>query len=353
MKTRATRQHNTCDEKRRSFLKLSGLLGLGVAAAVLPTEQAQAVLFGKREYKVSKTRLAMGTFVAMTAIHPSRDEAENAMGLAFAEIHRLSRLLSRHSADSPVSLLNSTGSLAHAQPEILELVARSLAYHKQSGGAFDITVQPLVDLFRERGDAGKKPSESEISAILPRTGSQHIRSANGHLSFAREGMGITLDGIAKGYIVDRASQVLRQHGIVNHLINAGGDIRTSGSAVRGKAWTVAIQDPAKGKAYPDIVTMRDGAMATSGNYEIYYDREKMFHHIVDSRTGHSPALTTSVTVTAASVMAADALATSVFVMPPAQGLAFINSQPGCECFLLGKDGSTRHSSGWNPMGTRA
>lgn len=88
---------NMCDQKRRSFLKLSGLLGLGAASAtLLPAEQAEAVLFGKKNYKVSKTRLAMGTFVAMTAIHPSRDEAENAIGQAFEEIDRLSSLLSRY-----------------------------------------------------------------------------------------------------------------------------------------------------------------------------------------------------------------------------------------------------------------
>ena len=352
-KTTATTLHDTCDARRRSFLKLSGLLGLGAAgAALLPALPAEAVLFGRKEYKVSKTRLVMGTFVAMTAIHPSRDEAENAMGLAFAEIDRLSRLLSRHDAASPLSHLNETGSLDHARPEILELVARSLFYHNQTGGAFDITVKPLVDLFKESAAAGRTPTDAEISALLPRTGSRHIRFGGGNISFAREGMGITLDGIAKGYIVDRASEVLHRHGIVNHLINAGGDIRTSGAAADGKAWTVAIQDPDKGREYPDIVTMGSGAMATSGNYEIYYDREKMFHHIVDSRTGRSPGLSTSVTVTAATVMDADALATSVFVMPPAQGLAFINSQPGCECFLLDKDGSMRRSAGWKSAAGR-
>lgn len=354
MKTTAKIPHGTCDAKRRSFLKLSGLLGLGAAgAALLPVQHAEAVLFGRKEYKVSKTRLAMGTFVAMTAIHPSRDEAEQAMGLAFAEIDRLSRLLSRHDGASPLSHLNSNGSLSHAQPEILELVARSLFYHRQTNGAFDITVKPLVDLFRERADAGGTPVDAEISSVLSRIGSQHIRFADGNISFARQGMGITLDGIAKGYIVDRASGVLARHGIVNHLINAGGDIRTSGVAARGRAWTVAIQDPDKGREYPDIVTMGSGAMATSGNYEIYYDREKMFHHIVDSRTGRSPELAASVTVIAATVMNADALATGVFVMPPAQGLAFINGQPGCECFFVDKDGGRRRSTGWKSAGRAA
>ena len=337
-----------CDVKRRSFLKLSGLLGLGAAgAALLPVAKAEAVLFGNKEYKVSTTRLAMGTFVAMTAIHASRDEAENAIGLAFEEIERLSRLLSRYDSGSAVSHLNDTGVLARGEVEVLELVARSLYYHRQTQGAFDITVKPLIDLYKERFASGGKPSEAEIAALLPLIGSEHLRFAEGNISFTRKNMGITLDGIAKGYIVDRASEILSRNGVTNHLINAGGDIRTSGLAAKGKAWTVAIQDPAKKKGYPDVVKMNNGAIATSGDYEIYYDREKMFHHIVDSRTGHSPLLSTSVTVKAATVMDADALATSLCVMEPDAGIALINAQPGLECFLIGHDGKTRHSAGWH------
>jgi thiamine biosynthesis lipoprotein len=159
-------------------------------------------------------------------------------------------------------------------------------------------------------------------------------------------MGITLDGIAKGYIVDRAAEILSRHGIGNHLINAGGDIRTSGAAAKGKPWTIAVQDPAKGREYPAVITMTSGAIATSGNYEVFYDNEKMFHHIIDSRTGYSPEQTTSVTVQAPTVMDADALSTSVFVMAPAGGIAFINGRPGCECFVVENSGATHRSTGW-------
>ena len=92
--------------------------------------------------------------------------------------------------------------------------------------------------------------------------------------------------------------------------------------------------------------MTSGAIATSGNYEIFYDREKMFHHIVDSRTGLSPELSASVTVKAGTVMDADALSTSVFVMQPQAGVSFINGQPGCECLVVGNDGSIRESVNW-------
>jgi thiamine biosynthesis lipoprotein len=343
MKTSQT----VCDQKRRSFLKLSGLLGLGAAsAALLPAEKAEAFLFGKGEYKVTKTRLAMGTYVAMTAIHSSRDEAENAIGLAFEEIERLNGVLTRFESSSPVGELNASGKLVAPPREVQELVARSLYYNRETNGAFDITVKPLIDLYKDSFAAGRQPSESEVSEMLQRIGTDKIRFQGGDVHLAHSDMGITLDGIAKGYIVDRASEVLAKHGIVNHLINAGGDIRTSGIAAKGRAWTVAIQDPNKSKDFPDVITMKDGAIATSGNYEVYYDREKVFHHIIDGKSGHSPQLSTSVTVIAPSVMDADALATSVFVMEPVAGVQFINSQPDTECYIIDKQGRTSHSQGW-------
>ena len=350
MKTKSTMPQTICNPQRRTFLKLSGLLGLGAAsAALLPAAQVEAVLFGPKEYKVSSTRLVMGSFLSITAIHSSKDEAENGIGLAWEEIDRLGNLLSRHDSSTPVSQLNSTGALRKAPPEMLEVVARSLYLNKQTGGAFDITVKPLVDLFKERFAAGLTPSEAEINALLPQVGSEQIRFSAGDISFARQGMGITLDGIAPGYIVDRVSALLAAKGITNHLINCSGDIRTSGTAAKGKPWTVAIQDPAKQKAYPEVLAMTTGAISTSGSYEVFYDREKMFHHIVTPKTGHSPRLATSVTVKAHSVMDADALATGIMVMPPTEGLRFADSQPGCACFVVTQDGGFSKSAGWNRL----
>jgi len=343
---------SACNQQRRSFLKLSGLLGLGVAtsAALLPAEKAEALLFGKDEYMVSRTKLVMGSFLAITAFHPSQDQAEQAVGLAFEEIDRLCRLLSRHDAATPVAQLNRTGSLKGAPQEVLEVVARSLAFNRETNGAFDITVKPLMDLYKSRFDAGKIPAEAEIAALLPQIGSQHLQFNSGNISFAREGMGITLDGIAPGYIVDRASEIMSRQGVINHLINCSGDIRTSGVAAKGKPWTVAIQDPNKQQDYPQVVSMGTGAISTSGDYELYYDKEKLFYHIVNGRTGHSPTFATSVTVIASSVMAADALATSLCVLPPAQGLALIDRQADSSTYIIGRDGSNHRSARWSANG---
>jgi thiamine biosynthesis lipoprotein len=304
-------------------------------------------------YKVSKTRLAMGTFVSMTLIHPSRDEAEEAIDMAFEEIDRLTRLLSRYDDHAHIARLNTHGSLTEAPPEVQEVISKSLGYHRLSNGAFDITVQPVVDLFKESftGTGSAPPSDLDLQQALGLVDAERIRLEGRSIRFEQTGMGVTLDGIAKGYVVDRASRILTQHHVENHLINAGGDIRTRGSKAPDKPWVVAIQDPEKNRRYPDVIPMNDGAIATSGNYEVYYDREKMFHHIVDPATGRSPQDRSSVSVLAHTAEQADALSTSVFVMPPAAGLSFINGIAGCACLMITKDGKSMTSRHWKSKAT--
>jgi len=333
---------------RRSFIKLSGLLGLGVASAGIIPFTAEAVKFNRKMHKVSKTRLAMGTFVSMTLIHASRDEAEEVMGQAFEEIDRLSALMNRYDERTAVGELNREGYLNDVPPEVADVVSRALHYYRLSQGSFDITVKPIIDLFKEKMDENKKafPTETERRRALEFVDSKNIQIKGRVITFKKPGMGITLDGIAKGYIVDRASELLAAHHIENHLINAGGDIRTMGARADKKPWTVAIQDPSKRRNYPDIVHMKTGAIATRDSYEIYFDREKMFHHIVNPRTGISPVMSTSVSVIAPTTMDADALATGVFVMEPVKGTGFINSLGQCECFFIAKDGTQLKSRGW-------
>ena len=333
---------------RRKFLKISGMIGMGLGTAAMLPQGAEAVKFNQKLYKVSKTRLAMGTFVSMTLLHGSRDQAQQAMGEAFEEIDRLTREMSRFDSATAIAQLNKQGTVKDVSPEVAAVMSRAQEYHRISNGAFDISVQPVVDLFKDSFSTGKgtPPAKSLIDRALKLVNAADIRVNGRDIQFRKEGMGITLDGIAKGYIVDRTSRILAAHNISNHLINAGGDIRTMGHKRNGKPWTVAIQDPRKKKAYPDIIQLTSGAIATSGNYEIYFDREKMFHHIVNPTTGFSPDSSSSVSVLAHTAMDADALSTTVFVMEPADGIQFIDSLPGTECLIVDKGTKKMTSSGW-------
>ena len=333
---------------RRSFLKISGILGMGLGATAVLPSGAEAVKFNQELHKVTKTRLAMGTFVSMTLLHSSKDQAQQAMGEAFEEIDRLTREMSRFDSATAIAQLNRQGAVKDVSPEVAAVINRALEYHQISNGAFDISVQPVVDLFKDSFSNGKgaPPARARLESALRLVNAADIRVSGRDIQFRKDGMGITLDGIAKGYIVDRASEILASHKISNHLINAGGDIRTMGHKRFGKPWTVAIQDPQKKKAYPDIIHLTSGAIATSGNYEVYFDREKMFHHIVNPATGFSPDTSSSVSVLAHTAMDADALSTTVFVMDPDKGIRFINSLPGTECLIVDKGAKKMASAGW-------
>jgi FAD:protein FMN transferase len=335
---------------RRVFLKRSGLLGLGVATATLLPLRAEALSFDKRMVKFSQTKLAMGTFVSMTLLHPSKDQAEEAMAFAFDEVQRLEKLLSRYDKTTPVSQLNREGVLRDVSPEVGDVMRHSLRFHEMTHGYFDVTVKPAVDLFKEKVFEQKsKPTDQQLKEVLSLIDARNICYQDKTIHFKKEGMGVTFDGIAKGYIVDRAADVLSDRGIENYLINAGGDIKTKGSKQGKQPWLVAIEDPEKQHQYPDMIQMRDGAIATSGNYEVYFDKEKMFHHIVNPMTGVSPSSSVSVSISANTTLEADALATSVFVMNPRQGTELINSIPHCSSLVIAKDGSLLKSSRWKSL----
>jgi thiamine biosynthesis lipoprotein len=296
----------------------------------------------------------MGTLVSVTALGPSRARAEEAVGRAFEEMHRLIGILSRFEHDSPVSALNADGRLAGPPPELRRVVARGLRYHRVTRGAFDISVAPLVNLFRRlRGDGSPSvPSETEIREARSLVDARAVRVSWREIRLGKSGMGITLDGIAKGFIVDRMASVLSRAGVTDFLINAGGDIRVSGANQQGEPWSVGVKDPRDDTRPAGTVGLSAGAVATSGGYEVYFDADRRFHHIVDPGTGRSPTHCVSATVVAPTAMAADALATSVFVMAPSEGLRMVESLPGCSGFILGDDGRWLASRGWAAIARR-
>lgn len=333
---------------RRNFLKLSGILGVGVSSFTVVPAWAESVLFGRSLYKVSHTRLSMGTFVTITAMDSSRDRAEDAVGKAYEEIQRLTRLMNRFDGAAAVTYLNKEGALKDVPPELGEVILKAKEIHQVTGGYFDISVKPVVDIFKACAEKGefREPPEGDLKEAVALVGSDMIDVKGRSIAFRKTGMGITLDGIAKGYIVDRASAIISGQGVANHLINAGGDIRAEGMKNGKEPWTIAIQDPEKKDNYPDMVKMSGGSIATSGNYEVYFDKEKLFHHIVNPATGHCPATASSVSVTAPTAMEADALATGVFVMGPAEGSNFLNKLPAYDGLIVARDGAVFKTSGW-------
>jgi len=328
--------------------KLSTLVDMGLERVDLSPVTTESVRVDRRTHKIICSRPAMGTLVSVTALGRSSDKIQQAVGRAFDEMDRLIGIFSRFDGSSAVTHLNDAGRIDGPPPEFTNVVSSSLKYHRLTDGAFDISVEPVVELFRKSlgQEVPRKPSEAEMREALELVDPDGIRLSRGRVQLNKSGMGITLDGIAKGYIVDAIAGVLEKSKIKNYLINAGGDIRTAGTKENRQPWTVAVQDPAKQGRFPDAISLNYGAVATSGSYEVYFDRDRLFHHIVDSNSGRSPNSLTSVSVVAPSATAADALATSVFVMDSHKGIEFVNSLRGCECLIIDQQGSHLKSIGW-------
>jgi len=328
---------------------LAALLDLGFEAAPPGPVRLELRRVAAGVWKLVDVRAAMGTRVSVAALHPSLDALEEAVGRSFAEMDRAIGLLSRYDSRSAVSALNAQGRLDGAPAELTEVLGRAALVHRLTGGGFDVTVQPLVDLLRRspRVAACGQPDEAEWAEALSLVGAEGVRVVGDRVSLAREGMGVTLDGIAKGFIVDLMAATLEAHGVGRFLIDAGGDIRASGRREDGEAWSVAVRDPLGGGALPDPLHLTAGAVATSGGYEARFDPEGAWHHIVNSRSGLSPQDVLSATVLGPNTLAADALATAACLEGPEGAVRLIDSVPGFECLVLARGGRILRSSGWS------
>lgn len=333
--------HRTSDLDRR----FAALAAMGFERVEEAPARREVKPVDRRTYRVVHSRPAMGTLVSVSALVRSPDRADQAIGRACEEMDRLIGIFSHYDGRSAASQLNLQGRLDGPPLELVRVVADARRYHRLTQGEFDISVAPVVDLFRQRRD-GTLPDQAEVRAALEMVGAGHVDVSRRRIGFGRQGMRITLDGIAKGYIVDAIARVLERNRIRNYLVEAGGDIRVRGSRGHGQPWRVAIQDPDKGGSFPDAIALSGGAVATSGSYEEYYDPDREHHHIVSADTGTSPQHGRSVTVTAPTAMAADALATSVFLMQPRAGVQFVEALRGCECLLIGDDGAQMSTRGW-------
>lgn len=290
------------------------------------------------EQEFTKTQYLMGTLVTIKIIHKDQETAYKAINDAFKEIERIEHIFSNTLNSSEVSRLNSQGYLENPSQELLYILNKSLYYSSISGGCFDITVMPILELYSQCFKIKKRPpSKEEIKEVLELVDYRNIIISEKNVSFAKKGMKITLGAIVKGYAIDRAAEIIKKYGIKNALINAGGDIYVTGYNRAKKPWAIALENPRNKAEYISRFYLSERAIATSGDYERYFDKKKRFHHIINPKTGYSATELISVTVISKTALDADALATSVFVMGPTKGLELINNMPGVDALVITAD----------------
>ncbi|MFP4423908.1 MAG: FAD:protein FMN transferase [Candidatus Woesearchaeota archaeon] len=261
------------------------------------------------EYQSSERM--MDTIVTITVSSDSQKEAQEAMEAAFKEINRVEKKFTIHE-DSPIYSLNKEGFLYTEDEELKRLLRRSVYYSQISKGSFDITIKPILTLYDKSFANGGPPSEKEIDQALERVGWEKV--IINETGVFLKNTTIDLGGIAKGYAIDKAIETLQEENVSAALVNAGGDIAAYGRKSSGDPWVSALRNPDEKEEYIDSFEVKNEAVATSGNYERYFDESREFHHIVDPKTGRSVNECISVTVIAPSAAQADALSTALFVM---------------------------------------
>jgi thiamine biosynthesis lipoprotein len=284
---------------------------------------------------------ALGAPSRITLAHPDRAAAERLFALCAAEIERLEALFSLHREDSEIARLNRDAALAAPSTDMTRLLAEARRFAALTGGAFDVTVQPLWRLHAEHfarhpGSAG--PPEDAVAAALALVDWRAVEVADDRVALARPGMAITLNGIAQGYITDRVADLLRANGIDRVLIDLG-ETRALGEHPDARPWKIGLVDPFAPETYGEVVELVDRAVATSGSYGTRFSADGRHHHLFAPATGRSANHHASVSVLAASATVADALSTGLYVAPRETAQRVVAKLPGIEVRITDADGS--------------
>jgi thiamine biosynthesis lipoprotein ApbE len=272
----------------------------------------------------------MGTVLDVSVYRADAVAAAADLEAAYQEIAALDRRMSLYRADSELTALNAAdhGAPVTLSAPMFEVLSAAAAFARLSGGAFDISVMPLVDVWGfYHVTRATVPSAALIEAARKRVGS-HMWSLGANTVTIKNGARFDLGGIAKGYAVDRALAVLRARGVTAALVNLGGNIGVLGFAPGAKPWTIGIDHPRTQKLMGRIKLWR-GAVATSGDNDRFFEMNGVrYAHIIDPRSGRPVQNIAAMTVIAPTATAADALSTSAFVLGPEKGLALLRSYPG-------------------------
>jgi thiamine biosynthesis lipoprotein len=262
---------------------------------------------------------AMGSAYSLVLYGEDRTRLEAAAEDAFDEVRRLDRMLSNYRPESEWSVVNRYAAErpVKVSAELFRLLSACVEYSRLSGGAFDISVGPLMKVWGFYKGSGHLPHRAEVRGVLARVGYRNILldPAACTVRFARAGVELDPGGIGKGYAVDRMVEVLKRDGIASALVSASGSSIFALGAPPGEAgWKVRIRDPKNEARTVTEVTLKDESMSTSGNYEKFFRAEgRIYSHIMDPRTGFPAAGMLSVSVIAPLTLDTEAWAKPFYI----------------------------------------
>ena len=282
----------------------------------------------------------IGTSYDVVVMASDIDQARKDLAAARKLVLEAEKHLSEWKYDTDLSRLNREGGKGPVEipADLLKLITASIKVAEATSGAFDITWLPLGTLWKKAAAEGKLPTDETVATTLQAVGSHNIVVEGSRVSFKHPGTQIGLGAVAKGWIVDVVFLHLQKAGYENLIVNIGGDLRTAGVGPDGP-WTFQIMDPYEPTRVAGTFELKDGAVATSGNYLRHVEiAGKRYGHIFDPRTGWPATFDGSVSAFASDCAMADALATALFVMGPEEGLQWVKQNPGVEVIYATRDG---------------
>ncbi|EGJ09660.1 MULTISPECIES: FAD:protein FMN transferase [Rubrivivax] len=329
--------------KRRTLISASlGLGALGVLAwSRRDAGPAAADALARHE---GSTR-AFGTTVTLTVLHADAATARTAIDAALAEVKAVDALMSLRQDGSQLVRLNRDGVLDSPDARLVAVLQAGQELSRLTGGAFDVTVQPLWRAFEAAHDAGGLPDAATIAAARAQVGWQRLQVSPERVTLAGAGMGVTVNGLAQGYAADLARAALQRHGIEHALLDTG-EFTTLGAKEGGRPWMLGVREPRDAEAVAARLAMDGRALSTSGDYETVFSADFRHHHIFDPAVGDSPTELASVTVLAPTGLQADGLSTAFMVMGAERSLALAETLEGVDALLIAKDGRRWTSGGF-------
>jgi thiamine biosynthesis lipoprotein len=291
----------------------------------------------------------MGTVVEVVAEGADEAAARAAVEAAYREMNRLSDLMNHYDARSVVSAINDAAGVraVAAPPELMAVLAMAQRVSQRTRGAFDATIGGLRG-WRFRPDDPHMPEATEIARQLPLVNWREVALDEnaGTAMLKKQGMRLDLGGIAKIYILDAGAEAIERAGAARALVNGGGDVVARS---KGAPWRVGVRDPRAPHKLLGALELRRGIVASSGDYERYFERGgRRYHHILDPRTGHPSQGPRGVTLVAERLEAVNGLGVAIMVLGKEEGVRLVEATPGLDALIADRDGSV-----WMTKGMRA
>lgn len=311
-----------------------------------------AVLFGAslavryynlyRYHLEKQTAFMMDTFVTLHAVGPKKTTSR-AVRLALDRMQELDTKLNHLNPKSPVYAFNQNGTPI-TDPEVLGLVKAALEVAGASDGAFDITIEPLVETWGFYGKSPHVPDDKDVKTALDAVGYQFLVLGESKLEKKKASVRIDLGGIAKGYIVQEAAKVLKKEGVTSALIDAGGDVYALGKK-GSDLWKVGIRNP-RGEDLLGYVEVEDLAVMGSGDYERFFEENgKRYHHLFNPKTGYPAEGVIGTTIIHADPVIANAWSKPIFVLGAERGMQLVKRIPGMEAIVVKSSGEVLYTDG--------